>query len=101
MKRLCQLGSATVTVELFGVPRLATGRRHLVMQVSRKVGVGQLAAALAEHCPELVGNVILEDLSGLEQSYTLNLNGTSFMSDEHVDLRTGDTLLLFSSQAGG
>ena len=67
----------------------------------QRVPSGRVAAALAEQCPELIDKVILQDLSGLEQSYIFNLNGTSFVSDERIDLKAGDTILLFSSQAGG
>ena len=36
-----------------------------------------------------------------QSSYTLNVNGTSFVSDGPLNLEQGDTILLFSSQAGG
>ena len=48
-----------------------------------------------------VGPVELTDGTGLLESYTLNLNGRTFVTDTGVHFQHGDTLLLFSSQAGG
>ena len=58
-------------------------------------------AALAEACPEIVGHVIREDRSGLQESYVFNLNGTAFVSDGRLHVASSDTILLFSSLAGG
>ena len=49
----------------------------------------ELAEALGEACPELVGQVIAEDGRRLQESYTFNLNGTSFVDDEPVRLTRG------------
>ena len=93
-----------VTVELFGTARIACEKHEVAVRLPSSSTVADAAQALAEACPELVGMAILEDISGLMKSYTLNLNGTAFLSglaDQRLDLRNGDTLLLFSSQAGG
>ena len=90
-----------VSVELFGSARMLTGRRQAQIAVPSQATITDLVAALAERCPDLVGKVILEDRSGLLKSYIFNLNGTAFVSEEPLQLKTGDTLLLFSSQAGG
>jgi hypothetical protein len=60
-----------------------------------------VAQALVEACPALRGLAITTDGTGLLASYTLNLNGRVFVTDAGVHLQPGDTLLLFSSQAGG
>ena len=60
-----------------------------------------LAATLANAYPQLVGVALREDLAGLLVSYTLNINGTEFVESGKLALNEGDTLLLFSSQAGG
>ena len=90
-----------VTVELFGRARMATGRREVTVTVPSLAGTGDVAAALRESCPELGGLAVHEDGSGLLESYTLNVNGTTFLGSDAVSLRPGDTVLLFSSQAGG
>jgi molybdopterin converting factor small subunit len=90
-----------VHVELFGLARIACGKSQVEVAVPEYARPGDLAAALAGACPELVGRAIREDLSGLQQSYTFNLNGMAFMSDAPLRLKHGDAILLFSSQAGG
>ena len=90
-----------VTVELFGQARVATGRRLVTAAVPVRAGMSDLAAALLESSPGLGGLAVQEDGSGLMESYTLNVNGMAFVADDGVSLKPGDSLLLFSSQAGG
>ena len=90
-----------IRVELFGLARLLSRRREVEVVVPEHATTYDVAPALADACPELVGSVILEDRSGLQPSYTLNLNAMSFVGDRPLELKPGDTVLLFSSQAGG
>jgi hypothetical protein len=90
-----------IQVELFGMARLVARCNRVQIRVPSDAGTGHLAAALAEACPDLVGDIVLEDRSGLQKSYAVNLNGKSFVSGQHLGLKHGDTLLVFSSQAGG
>lgn len=90
-----------VNVELFGTARLACGRRLVEVELPANSSSAILTAALANACPQLVGVALREDLGGLLESYTLNLNGKEFVESGQVVLSEGDTLLLFSSQAGG
>ena len=90
-----------VTVELFGQARVATGRKQVTAAVPVCAGLSDLAAALLESCPGLGGLAVQEDGSDLMESYTLNVNGTAFVSQNGVSLKPGDSVLLFSSQAGG
>ena len=90
-----------ITVELFGMARIACGKRRLSIETTADGSIPTVVAALAVACPELVGKAIREDLGALLESYTFNLNGTSFIDEAAFALKTGDTLLLFSSQAGG
>lgn len=93
--------TVSVNIELFGTARMACGRRKIKACLPAKAGVSGAVAALAASCPDLVGIALRHDLSGLMSSYTLNLNATEFVEDGELVLREGDTLLLFSSQAGG
>lgn len=90
-----------VNVEMFGTARLACRRRLVEVELPANCSGVALTAALADACPQLVGVALREDLEGLLESYTLNLNGTEFVEGSEVALADGDFLLLFSSQAGG
>ena len=95
------LGRVSVVVELFGMARIASGRRSVEVTLDAPGTTSALAAALAGACPELEGVAIRENGTGLLASYTVNINGSRFVSGEHLDLEQGDSVLLFSSQAGG
>ena len=93
--------AVNIQIELFGQARILTGRRQVEIVMPEQAEPGDVVAALVKICPELLGKVIREDRSGLQESYTFNHNGTAFVSHERLHLKQGDSLLLFSSQAGG
>lgn len=88
-----------VNVELFGVPRLLVGRRHLTLE---PVGVtlADAARALAGAHPELLGKVLDPDSGWLLDGYTFAVEAR-FTRDPAAPLPAGRSLLLVSSQAGG
>ena len=88
-------------MRLFGAAQIATGRKVVTMRMPSPATEAALARRLAKALPELVGPVVRADLDGLQASYTFNLNGLRFVRDNEVEIRDSDTLLLFSSQAGG
>ena len=90
-----------IHVELFGSARILTGLRETQISVPKQSTHKNVTDALADICPELVGEVILSDRSGLQESYVFNVNGVSFISNEPLNLTDNDVILLFSSQAGG
>ena len=90
-----------IVVELFGMARISSGRSEVEIRVPLDGGMERIVETLADACPVLVGIAIREDRTGLLDSYTFNLNGTTFVSSQTSRLREGDRLLLFSSLAGG
>ncbi len=92
----------TVRIELFGNARLLAGRCYMSVRLTGNCGLGDVAEAVARDCPALVGTVVRKDLRGFLDSYTVNLNGVTFVGDGlRQRLNDGDSLLVFSSQAGG
>ena len=91
----------TVKVELFGTPRLKSGRRELELSLPVGAGRRDLVAALAGACPALAGNGLRPDLSDVAEGYVLNRNGLAFLGDGDFAVKDGDSLLLLSGQAGG
>lgn len=92
--------TVSIVVELFGNARLLAGRDTIEIVLPVEVATTEVARHLAEAEPALVGEVIRPE-GGLMSSYMLNLNGTSFLSESERQIREGDRILLFSSQAGG
>lgn len=93
--------TGTCRIELYGVARIASGLRHLHVEIGEGGDVESVLRSLAERCPALVGPVIRPDLTGLVEGHVLNLNGLSFVADVATRVAPGDTLLLLSSSAGG
>lgn len=91
----------SVSVELFGNARLLAGRQLVPLNVADNCTLGDIAESMGRRHPALVGTVVREDLTGFLKSYTVNLNGVEFIDDRHQRLSDGDSLLVFSSQAGG
>ena len=90
-----------VKVELFGPPRLGSGRREVELTLPLSANRRCLVAALAQACPALVGNGLRRDLTDLAEGYVFNRNGVDFLGDGDFSLKDGDALLLFCGQAGG
>lgn len=90
-----------IIVELFGLARMVTGLSEVVICLPKLSSTKDAATALYVCCRELKGIAITDDGSGLMESYTMNLNGDMFLDDRAVIFKTGDRILLFSSQSGG
>ena len=93
--------SVVIRVELFGYARTVAGVRDLQIALPPQSGASDLAAALASALPSLLSVALEDDGSSLLPSYTANLNGLAFIGDAPVPISEGDTIFLFSSQAGG
>ncbi len=91
----------SVTVELFGHARLVCGQKEIALELPTETSSSDLARALRASVPSLTGVVVDENGDGLMASYTVNLNGLSFLEGSPVRIEEGDRILVFSSQAGG
>jgi len=89
------------TVELFGVARLKAKTDRIALTLAAGADVQDALTALAQALPELVGPVLTPQAYTLAAGYACNLNGTNFLPALHTPLRSGDSLLILSSDAGG
>jgi molybdopterin-guanine dinucleotide biosynthesis protein A len=89
------------TVELFGVARLKAKTDRIVLTLPAGADVQAALTTLAQVLPELVGPVLTPRSYTLTAGYACNLNGTDFLPAPHTPLRSGDSLLILSSDAGG
>jgi molybdopterin converting factor small subunit len=86
----------SVTIELFGVPRLRAGTARFTVEAAT---VGDALAALAGSAPSLGG--LLTSGGAVNLAYRLCVNATRFVSDPATPLTDGDTLLILAADAGG
>ena len=91
----------TINVELFGHARTIAGVHDVQLQLPTESSASDLAVALAAALPSLVSTALDENGAHLLSSYTANLNGLEFMGKEPIPISAGDSIFLFSSQAGG
>jgi molybdopterin converting factor small subunit len=82
-------------VEFLGVPRQRAGVDQLELQAET---LGELLTTLAAQLPSL-RDLIVDD--HLHPAFVANLNGDRFVSDPATPLRTSDSLLILSADAGG
>ena len=87
----------TVTVELFGVPRLLMGARSLT---ANGATLADLAADLARRSPALAGRVLDARTGWPLVGYSFVVD-EQFTRDRDLPLHTGTSVLLVASAAGG
>jgi molybdopterin converting factor small subunit len=90
---------SAVTVELFGVPRLAVGRRSVTVDATGAT-LGEVARALAAACPALRGRVLDEATGWLLDGYLFAVD-ERFSREPGEPVPAGHSVLLVSSAAGG
>ena len=90
-----------VSVELFGHARTVAGVRDVQVALPPRSSASDLAVALAAALPSLISTALEDDGSAFLSSYTANLNGLAFMAEDPIPISPGDSIYLFSSQAGG
>lgn len=90
-----------IKVELFGQARIIAGCQEIDISVPVNTIVSDIAGILGKKYPSLIGKVLENNGSKLLDSYTLNINGKTFVSDGSVGIEPNDIILIFSSQAGG
>ena len=89
-------GTASVTVEFYGVPRQRAGRAELTVTAGT---VAEVLAAVEAACPGLAG--LRRPDGRLAPHYLLSIDGREFVADVRQQLRPGDRVLLLSADAGG
>jgi molybdopterin converting factor small subunit len=90
---------SVVTVELFGVPRVAAGARSVAVEPSGAT-LADVASALATACPALRGRV-LDAASGWPVEGYLFAVDERFTRDPATNVRAGSSVLLVAAAAGG
>lgn len=89
------------TVELYGVAQLVGKTSAVTLTIAPPSTIAHVIETLGTMVPALVGTVIEPDRRGLLEGYACNVNGLSFVRDRTTPVRSGDTIIILSADAGG
>ena len=90
-----------IKIEFFGRARLILGINSFQITVNEKITQKELIFLVAKKYPKLIGEIIEENKSNLKKSYNIGINGIKNPSENELNLKNNDSILIFSSQAGG
>jgi len=88
-------------VQLFGLPREATGLHEVKVELKDGANLGDVIAALRREIPALEGRVIRAGENRLMEHCAFNINGRFYLNDKEVQLQDGDRVALLTLATGG
>jgi molybdopterin-guanine dinucleotide biosynthesis protein A len=91
----------SVTVELFGVPRLLAKTKEVSLSLPEAATLSDVFSALAERLPVLSGRVIDARSHALSSGYACNVNGLAFVRNTAARVHPGDKIFILAADAGG
>ena len=90
-----------IKIEFFGRVRMILGFNSFEITVNKEITKEELISLIAKKYPKLIGEIIEENKSNLKKSYNIGINGIKNPSENELNLKNYDSILIFSSQAGG
>ena len=90
-----------IKIEFFGRVRMILGFNSFEITVNKEITKEELISLIAKKHPKLIGEIIEENKSNLKKSYNIGINGIKNPSENELNLKNNDSILIFSSQAGG
>ena len=90
-----------IKIEFFGRARMILGFNSFEITVNKEITKEELISLIAKKYPKLIGEIIEENKSNLKKSYNIGINGIKNPSENELYLKNNDSILIFSSQAGG
>ncbi|MBM03189.1 MAG: hypothetical protein CL766_00100 [Chloroflexi bacterium] len=90
-----------IKIELFGTARMLTRKKNILINVPINTTLTTILSETLNQCPELSENIISIKPIKLRKSYTMNLNGYSYLENEKLKIKPNDSILLIPSQSGG
>ena len=90
-----------IKIEFFGRVRMILGFNSFEITVNKEITKEELISLIAKKDPKLIGEIIEENKSNLKKSYNIGINGIKTPSENELNLKNNDSILIFSSQAGG
>ena len=86
-----------IKIEFYGRARMILGLNSFEIKVNEKITKEELISLIGKKYPKLIGEIIEENKSNLN----IGINGIKNPSENELNLKNNDSILIFSSQAGG
>ena len=90
-----------IKIEFYGSARQKLGLNSFEIKENEKITKKELISLIGKKYPKLIGEIIEENKSNLKKSYNIGINGIKNPSENELNLKNNDSILIFSSQAGG
>ena len=90
-----------IKIEFFGRARMILGFNSFEITVNKEITKEELISLIAKKYQKLIGEIIEENKSNHKKSYNIGINGIKNPSENELNLKNNDSILIFSSQAGG
>jgi len=91
----------TVVVEMFGLPEDVTSEPKVEVSLKDNASLTDIVAALRRKVPALEGTVIEHVRDRLLDQFGFYVNGSCYTSEETVQLKKGDRIVLLALATGG
>jgi molybdopterin converting factor small subunit len=91
----------TCTVEIFGLPEEITSQPKVEVRLKDGANLKDVIAALRHNVPDLEGPVIHHGKDQLVDYFGFYINGRCYTSDQEVQIKDGDHIVLLALATGG
>tara|TARA_B100000029_G_scaffold235772_1_gene232904 strand:+ start:8125 stop:8412 length:288 start_codon:yes stop_codon:yes gene_type:complete len=95
------MNQINIKIEFFGRARMLSELNSFETTVNKEITKKELIPLIAKKYPKLIGEIIQENKCELKKSYNIGINGIKNPSENELNLNNNDSILIFSSQAGG
>ena len=94
-------GKMKVSVELFALARRLSGEKQVTLEVEPGATLRDVVAALSDHFPPLLGELVVPGCYDLREPYFINVDGRRVAESLDEPAREGENLLLMFVTIGG
>jgi hypothetical protein len=96
---LKELKLAPIKVEFFGIPRQRAGVAQLEIPCESSLSLASVLSQLESRFPDLAAECFRDGM--LQEGYIASVDGRKFVASADLEVRSGQSLLIMSSDAGG
>ena len=83
-----------IKIEFYGRARMILGLNSFEIKVNEKITKKELISLIGKKYPKLIGEIIEENKSNLKKSYNIGINGIKNPSENELNLKSNDSILI-------